>query len=68
MLKLSLLVNIQKLYPQTMDNLRRGLHSFFVTGPKNFPIVLNCIKQVLMLELSKTDTLTGFSTGPQVRM
>jgi hypothetical protein len=29
---------------------------------------INCIKQVLMLKLSKIDTYTGFSTGPQVRM
>jgi hypothetical protein len=38
--------------------------AFLLPAPK----CSNCIKQVLMLELSKTNSLTGFSTGPHVRM
>jgi hypothetical protein len=49
---------------EIMDNFRRLLHSFLLPAPK----CTDCIKQVLMLELGKTDTLTGFSTGPQLRM
>jgi hypothetical protein len=33
-----------------IETFRRGLHSFFVTGPK----MSLCIEEVLMLELSKT--------------
>jgi hypothetical protein len=38
--------------------------AFFLSAPK----CTNYTKQSLMLELSKTDTKSGFSTGPQVRM
>jgi hypothetical protein len=38
--------------------------AFLLPAPK----CTNCNKLVLMLELSKTDTQTGFSIGPQVRM
>jgi hypothetical protein len=38
--------------------------AFLLPAPK----CTSCIKRVLMIDLSKTDTKTGFSTGPQVRM
>jgi hypothetical protein len=50
--------------PGAWATLEEDYIAFLLLAPK----CTNCIRQVLMLELSKTDSKTGFSTGPQVRM